>query len=198
MLWTFDRNTQKMLKYDLEGHLLYAWGTVGDFPGTLWGVHGISVDQEGNMYVAEVDAGRVQKFRPRPGANPGVPNQQADLLGLAVVPVVRLFRGVPFRTTMLAATMCRGGGRRVCVWGARRPRLERRRHPGDALESRRRERRVPARDGAAPVPHHGRGPSSSRTSRAAAAPRRCRSSPRRGRTAGCSTRRRRRSCTRRC
>ena len=41
-IWTFDRNTQKMLKYD----------------------------QEGNMYVAEVDAGRVQKFRPRAGANP--------------------------------------------------------------------------------------------------------------------------------
>ena len=70
MLWTFDRNTQQMLKYDLEGRLQYAWGTVGDFPGTLWGVHGISVDQEGNLYVAEVDAGRAQKFRPRKGANP--------------------------------------------------------------------------------------------------------------------------------
>ena len=40
------------------------------FPGGLWGVHGISVDQEGNLYVAEVDAGRVQKFMPRAGANP--------------------------------------------------------------------------------------------------------------------------------
>ena len=67
---TFDRNTHKMLKYDLDGHLLYAWGTVADFPGTLWGVHGMSTDQEGNLYVAEVDAGRFQKFRPRPGANP--------------------------------------------------------------------------------------------------------------------------------
>jgi hypothetical protein len=69
-LVTFDRNTHKMLKYDLDGRLLYAWGTVGDFPGTLWGVHGISTDQEGNLYVAEVDAGRFQKFVPRPGANP--------------------------------------------------------------------------------------------------------------------------------
>ena len=69
-LVTFDRNTHKMLKYDLDGHLLHAWGTVGDFPGTLWGVHGMSTDQEGNLYVAEVDAGRFQKFRPRPGANP--------------------------------------------------------------------------------------------------------------------------------
>ena len=69
-LVTFDRNTHKMLKYDLDGHLLYAWGTIGDFPGTLWGVHGMSTDQEGNLYVAEVDAGRFQKFRPRAGANP--------------------------------------------------------------------------------------------------------------------------------
>jgi peptidylamidoglycolate lyase len=67
---TFDRNTHKMLKYDLDGRLLYAWGTVADFPGTLWGVHGMSTDQEGNLYVAEVDAGRFQKFLPRAGANP--------------------------------------------------------------------------------------------------------------------------------
>jgi hypothetical protein len=69
-LAAFDRNTHKMLKYDLDGRLLYAWGTVADFPGTLWGVHGMSTDQEGNFYVAEVDAGRFQKFRPRQGANP--------------------------------------------------------------------------------------------------------------------------------
>jgi sugar lactone lactonase YvrE len=72
MLWAFDRGTSKMLKYDLNGHFLYSWGTWGDFPGGFWGVHGISVDQEGNLYVAEVDSGRAQKFRPRPGANPAL------------------------------------------------------------------------------------------------------------------------------
>jgi len=70
MVVTFDRLTHKLLKYDLDGRLIYAWGTIGDFPGTLWGVHGISTDQEGNVYVAEVDAGRFQKFRPRAGAHP--------------------------------------------------------------------------------------------------------------------------------
>ena len=69
-IWTFDRSTHKLLKYDQQGHLLYAWGTLGSFPGALWGVHGMSVDQEGNLYVAEVDNGRVQKFRPKKGANP--------------------------------------------------------------------------------------------------------------------------------
>jgi hypothetical protein len=69
-LWAFDRGTSKMLKYDLNGNFLYSWGTWGDFPGGFWGVHGMAVDQEGNFYEAEVDSGRAQKFRPRPGANP--------------------------------------------------------------------------------------------------------------------------------
>jgi len=69
-LWAYDRGTSKMLKYDLQGHLIYNWGVWGDFAGGFWGVHGFSVDQEGNFYVAEVDSGRVQKFKPRTGANP--------------------------------------------------------------------------------------------------------------------------------
>jgi len=69
-LWAADRGTNKILKYALDGTLLYSWGTWGSFPGSLWGVHGMSVDSEGNFYVAEVDAGRVQKFRPLPYADP--------------------------------------------------------------------------------------------------------------------------------
>jgi DNA-binding beta-propeller fold protein YncE len=69
-IWTFDRTTNKMVEWDLQGHLLYAWGTMGNFPGALWGVHGMSVDQDGNLYLAEVDNGRVEKFTPKAGANP--------------------------------------------------------------------------------------------------------------------------------
>ena len=69
-LWAADRGTSKMLKYDLDGKFLYSWGIWGDFAGGFWGVHGFSVDQEGNFYTAEVDSGRVQKFRPKPGGNP--------------------------------------------------------------------------------------------------------------------------------
>src|SRR5579864_4426840 len=69
-LWAADRGTSKMLKYDLDGKFLYSWGIWGDFPGDFWGVHGFSVDQDGNFYTAEVDSGRVQKFRPKTGANP--------------------------------------------------------------------------------------------------------------------------------
>ncbi len=69
-IWTFDRTTNKMIEYDLQGHLLYTWGSMGPYPGFLWGVHGVNVDRDGNLYVAEVDSGRIQKFTPRPGANP--------------------------------------------------------------------------------------------------------------------------------
>jgi hypothetical protein len=64
-----------------EGHFLYAWGTWGDFPGAMWGVHGMTTDLEGNFYTAAVDTGGAQKFRPRPGARPEV------LLGKPVTPV---------------------------------------------------------------------------------------------------------------
>ena len=69
-LWAADQGTHKILGYDLQGHFLYSWGSWGEYPGGMWGVHGLSTDQEGNFYVAEVNNGRVQKFRPRQGANP--------------------------------------------------------------------------------------------------------------------------------
>jgi DNA-binding beta-propeller fold protein YncE len=69
-IWAADRGTSKMLKYDMEGHFLYSWGTWGDFKGGFWGVHDFSVDNEGNFYTAEVDKGGPQKFMPRKGANP--------------------------------------------------------------------------------------------------------------------------------
>jgi DNA-binding beta-propeller fold protein YncE len=69
-VWAFEDTTSKVVEYDSDGHLLYAWGTLGDWPGGLFNMHGASVDQEGNLYIAEVAGGRVQKFRPRPGANP--------------------------------------------------------------------------------------------------------------------------------
>jgi 6-bladed beta-propeller len=69
-LWAADQGTHKILGYDLEGHFVYSWGSWGEYPGGMWGVHGMSTDQEGNLYVAEVNNGRIQKYRPRQGANP--------------------------------------------------------------------------------------------------------------------------------
>ena len=70
-LWMSDgHGTFKIYKYNLDGKMLYNWGTAGAHAGMLWGVHEISTDQDGNFFTAEVFNGRAQKFRPRPGADP--------------------------------------------------------------------------------------------------------------------------------
>jgi hypothetical protein len=68
-LWVGDGGTQRILKYDLKGNYLYGWGQPGGKPGQFWGPHQMTVDQEGNLYVAEVQNGRIQKFRPKPNAD---------------------------------------------------------------------------------------------------------------------------------
>lgn len=69
-VWVADGGTNKILKYDRNGKLLYSWGTYGQFPGGQWGVHQFSVDEEGNLYLAEAFNGRLEKFTPRRGADP--------------------------------------------------------------------------------------------------------------------------------
>jgi DNA-binding beta-propeller fold protein YncE len=80
-LTVFNNATQHLAKFDLEGHLITQWGGLGAYPGALWGPHGISVDMEGNLYLASVSYAQPQKFRPRPGANPNF------LVGKPVQPV---------------------------------------------------------------------------------------------------------------
>ena len=68
-LWVADGSSGRMLKYDLEGNYLYGWGTPGGDYGHFNGPHSLTTDQDGNLYIAEVFNGRVQKFVPRPGAD---------------------------------------------------------------------------------------------------------------------------------
>ncbi len=67
-LWVAEAYNNKLLQYDTKGTLLSSWGTLGWEAGKFFGPHAMSVDSEGNLYVAEVWGGRVQKFRPRPGS----------------------------------------------------------------------------------------------------------------------------------
>ncbi len=69
-VWVGDGLTHKILKFDLNGKLLYSWGTFGVVPGSLWGPHQLSVDTEGNLYVANAQGNNVVKFRPKKGADP--------------------------------------------------------------------------------------------------------------------------------
>lgn len=68
-LWVADGGTSRILKYDLDGRYLYGWGVRGAQPGQFSGPHGLTTDQDGNLYVAEVFNGRVVKFRPKPNAD---------------------------------------------------------------------------------------------------------------------------------
>ena len=76
-VWVIGRTTNRMLKYDTDGHLLYHWGTYGGtssgFDGGSGGFqrpHQVSVDREGNLYVANFDGESVGKFTPKPDADP--------------------------------------------------------------------------------------------------------------------------------
>jgi hypothetical protein len=68
-LWVSDGGTNRIVKYDLNGRYLDGWGGAGQWPGYYRGPHQFSIDQDGNYYVAEVFNGRIQKFRPRAGAD---------------------------------------------------------------------------------------------------------------------------------
>ena len=68
-LWAFDRGTSKMLKYDLQGHLLIP-GAPGGFPRRLLGRARLQRRSAGQLLRGRSRYGRAQKFRPRPGANP--------------------------------------------------------------------------------------------------------------------------------
>ena len=73
-VWVVSARLNRILKYDLDGVLQYHWGTYGGtrggFPGGLSRPHQIDVDQEGNVYIASWDGGWVDKFIPKPNADP--------------------------------------------------------------------------------------------------------------------------------
>jgi DNA-binding beta-propeller fold protein YncE len=59
----------RFLKFTTSGRLMSWWGAYGSEPGTFWEPHAISVDPQGNFYVADSYEGRTQKFRPKPHAD---------------------------------------------------------------------------------------------------------------------------------
>jgi len=79
--WGSDGETNKFIKYDLNGKYLYSWGTYGFFAGEFWGVHQFAIDQSGNLYAAETFGKRTQKFVPKKSADPSLliaPPQRAS------------------------------------------------------------------------------------------------------------------------
>lgn len=73
-IWVISATLNRLLKYNRDGELLYHWGAYGGtrrgFAGGLSRPHQMDVDQEGNVYVASWDGGWLNKFTPKPGADP--------------------------------------------------------------------------------------------------------------------------------
>ena len=69
-VWMSDPTLNRLVQYDLNGVLLNYWGASGSFPGAFNNPHHFAADPEGNLYVADYTNFRVQKFVPKPGADP--------------------------------------------------------------------------------------------------------------------------------
>ena len=71
--WVISASLHRVLKYNLDGELQHSWGVYGGpggLAGGLFRPHQIDVDQEGNVYVASWSGGWVNKFTPKPDADP--------------------------------------------------------------------------------------------------------------------------------
>ena len=73
-VWVISAILNRILKFNLDGELQYYLGayggTRGGFPGGLARPHQIDVDEEGNLYIASWDGGWMDKFIPKPHADP--------------------------------------------------------------------------------------------------------------------------------
>jgi len=71
-IWVAEWETDRLVKYTLDGRYVLDIGGHGAFPGGFDGVHQIHVDQAGNLYVTEVSNDRSQKFVPVKNADPAM------------------------------------------------------------------------------------------------------------------------------
>jgi len=68
-VWVVDGTNARLLQFDKNGKRLYFWGTYGMQPGQFWEPHQISIDSEGNLYIADSFGGRTQKYAPSKGGD---------------------------------------------------------------------------------------------------------------------------------
>ena len=69
-VWMSDPTLNRLVQFNLSGLRLTHWGVAGSFPGAFSNPHHFDVDEDGNLYVADYTNYRVQKFVPKPDADP--------------------------------------------------------------------------------------------------------------------------------
>jgi len=82
-VWVSDNMTTEIVKFDTSGKRLFSWNASGTAPGGFGELHEIAVDSQGIVYTADNVLGRLQKLRPKAGADP------AQLIGppIALMPL---------------------------------------------------------------------------------------------------------------
>lgn len=79
-VWVAAAGYNRFAKFDTDGKLLYHWGLMGSEPGLFDNPHQYDVDRDGNLYVADANNNRIQKFVPKKNAD------KAKLIGQEVRP----------------------------------------------------------------------------------------------------------------
>jgi NHL repeat len=59
---TINGGNARVAKFDKDGHFLKSWGFRGGEPGQFNSLHGIALDAQGNVYVADAGNKRIQIF----------------------------------------------------------------------------------------------------------------------------------------
>ncbi len=52
----------RVAKFDKDGHFIKSWGARGSDPGQFTSLHGIALDAQGNVFVADAGNKRIQVF----------------------------------------------------------------------------------------------------------------------------------------
>ena len=77
-VWVLDASLNRVMKFSREGQLQYHWGAYGQagaigrgtWAGGLSLPHQMDMDEDRNIYIASYSGGWVDKFVPKPGADP--------------------------------------------------------------------------------------------------------------------------------
>lgn len=70
--WVTDLNPPKVVKFDLEGNPNYVFNLPVEGQDMWIEMHALSVDDQGNVYATDNQAGRPQKLVPKPDADPNL------------------------------------------------------------------------------------------------------------------------------
>jgi hypothetical protein len=82
----------RILEYNAEGKRVREWGAPGTGPGQFRLPHGIAIDREGILYVADRENGRIQRFN-LDGRYIGEWNQLGKTFSLKITPAGELWIG---------------------------------------------------------------------------------------------------------